>query len=217
MGNLVDFDRGYLEDFSGIVGVDEVGRGAIAGPVVAVALCVKTSFYRQKWQKKECDLVQDSKRLNSQQRETAVRQLFSWKKEGWLNWAVGRVTHRTVDRVNVFHATVLAMGNALKHLEERLPSPHCLSPSYVILIDGIPLKRLPYSHRSLTGGDDKSFAIAGASVIAKVVRDTYMTTHFDASRYGFAQHKGYGTKKHMDALRKYGSSAIHRKSFISKV
>jgi ribonuclease HII len=209
-----DFDRpvrqgaierqSYSRGFKCVAGVDEVGRGPLAGPVVAAAVVLPQGFTHSD--------IKDSKVLTSEQRE----RLLPTIRESALCWGVGVVEVEEIDRINILQASLLAMGKAFRALR---PVPDCL------LIDGnqtIPaeffqtnavLKQLPFQ-RTIIKGDQLCVSIAAASILAKVARDAMMM-ELDKSypEYGFAHHKGYSCVPHMEALRRLGPSPIHRRSF----
>ena len=178
--------------FRRIVGVDEAGRGPLAGPVVACAVVVKTLSFASR--------IDDSKLLSPALREAACSEILEKAEVG-----VGIVDWDAIDRLNILRATQRAMKEALSRLN---PLPD------FALIDGTMRFDLPFKYRSVVRGEKKSQAIACASIVAKVTRDGIMT-YYDTCypEYGFARHKGYPTKQHIDALRKYGPSPIHRKTF----
>ncbi|MCE9612102.1 MAG: ribonuclease HII [Chthoniobacter sp.] len=177
-----------------VVGIDEAGRGPLAGPVVAAAVVLPDGFRH--------DQLDDSKKLTARLRDELFAELTS---RADINWAVSVVEPEEVDRLNILEATHEAMRRAVAEL---VPDPdHAL-------IDGLPVLPFPIPQTALVGGDGLSFSIAAASVIAKVTRDRIMVT-MDAQYpgYEFAQHKGYGTALHLARLRAHGPSPIHRKSF----
>jgi len=179
-----------------IAGIDEVGRGALAGPVVASAVILPRRA-NLGW----FGLVRDSKQLNSRQRES----LFDLINGEAVAVGVGIVPSQVIDSINILKATKLAMMQAV----ERLPKqPHFL------IIDRVTLSQCPIPQRGITRGDKLCLSIACASIIAKVTRDRMME-QFDQlyPGYGFARHKGYGTGTHMSCLRKLGPSPIHRLYF----
>ncbi len=179
-----------------IAGVDEVGRGALAGPVVAAAV-ILPKFSSFPWLK----LVRDSKELNPKKRQT----LSDYIKREALAVGVGVVSHEVIDSEGIVPATRLAMRLAIERLK---PSPHYLLIDYM----NLPEVRLP--QRAVTDGDSRCLSIACASIIAKVARDKLMAEYDEVyPGYGLAQHKGYGTKEHLACLRKLGPSPIHRLSF----
>ena len=176
-----------------IAGVDEAGRGPLAGPVVVAAVILPLGLFIPK--------LNDSKKLSPKVRE----ELFEiiQKQAVCVRHAV--INEKTIDRINIYQATLNGMYDAIFALE---PQPQ------QVLIDAVPLDRLPMPSLSIINGDAKSASIAAASVIAKVTRDRLMDT-YDAMypEYGFAQHKGYGTAQHVEAIRKYGPCPIHRRTF----
>lgn len=180
-----------------IAGIDEAGRGPLAGPVVAAAVVVQPDFYLPS--------VDDSKKLSPAVREALFEQIM----DGAVSVGVGIVSHETIDQINILNATFEAMGHAVSSLTRR--------PEF-LLIDGNRYRggEIPFS--TIVGGDGLCFSIAAASIIAKVTRDRIMV-QFDALYpiYGFARHKGYGTAQHRSAIREHGVSPIHRKSFLKKI
>ena len=180
-----------------IAGVDEAGRGPLAGPVVAAAVILDDE--------RPIAGVDDSKRLNAKQRE----RLFDVIMGQALCVSIGQASAAEVDAINVLQATLLAMRRAVEGLR--------LAPIKV-LVDGNQLPRLPMLAEAVVGGDGRVACIAAASIVAKVTRDRLMT-ELDQTLpgYGFAQHKGYGTAQHMQALKRLGASAQHRRSFAPVV
>ncbi len=176
-----------------IAGVDEAGRGPLAGPVVAAAVIFPNEF--------PIDGVNDSKKLSAKRRE----ELFALISRQALSIGVGIVDHDLIDQINILEATHLAMQKALDNLT--------IKAGY-ILIDGNSFKHDTLQFRNIIGGDRKSYTIAAASIIAKVTRDRMMCElDLKFPQYGFAKHKGYGTRQHIEAIRAYGLCEIHRKSF----
>jgi ribonuclease HII len=176
-----------------LAGVDEAGRGPLAGPVVAAAVVFPNGTLIKG--------VEDSKKLSEQKRE----ELFPLIKEQALSVGIGIVSHDVIDRINILQATILAMHKAIDDL--------LVKPEFVI-IDGNSFRHESLKYENIIDGDEKSFTIAAASVIAKVTRDRLMHEfHAQYPLYGFAQHKGYGTKQHLEAIRRYGLCDIHRRSF----
>ena len=202
-----------------VIGIDEAGRGPLAGPVVAVAALLKArSMALRNANGKEWDLVRDSKTLSEKQREGIYGFIFEHFYIG-----IGICTHQTVDRMNILQASFLAMKRALTYLTDDL-SVHMRKKNLtwtmfeqqaIVLVDGnqmIPQYSLP--QHAIVQGDRIVKSIAAASVIAKVTRDRMMyDAHIQYPHYGFDRHKGYGTTAHMDALRIYGPCPIHRSSF----
>ena len=187
---LWDSGRSY------IAGVDEVGRGPLAGPVVAAAVILPRDF--------DVLGIDDSKKLSPKKRE----ELFEVIKEKALAWAVGWVGPERIDEINILEATKEAMKQAVQGLS--LPPDH-------VLIDGnFTVRALALPQTAIVKGDANSTSIAAASILAKVTRDRYME-EMDAvyPGYAFAGNKGYGTKAHYDGLKAQGPTPIHRKTFIS--
>jgi ribonuclease HII len=197
-----------------VVGVDEAGRGPLAGPVVAAAVCFKQAdFVVPQDLAKEFSLIRDSKKLSGKQREKT----FDTIRE-YFHVGIGVVNAETIDRVNILQATFLAMKGAVASLRKQLAADSRQKPGdedMYLLIDGNQaIPNCSYRQEAVIGGDGRVKSIAAASIIAKVTRDR-MIVEYDKKYpgYGLAQHKGYGTKMHMDALRRLGPSSIHRMSF----
>ena len=184
-----------------VAGVDEAGRGPLAGPVVAAAVALPTEWI-QGGMPRELRGLNDSKQLRSEQRE----QFFSaLTRNSLVNHAVVSLDSLLVDDLNILRATHRAMNEALTRL---VPEPRH------ILVDGLPVKSLPFPQTAIVGGDARSYSIAAASVIAKVTRDRLMIAYHEQwPVYGFAVHKGYGTPQHLSALAAHGPCPIHRRSF----
>ncbi len=177
-----------------IAGVDEAGRGPLAGPVTAAAVILPPRF--------SCPGLDDSKKLTLSRREHLYDSLTNHPD---IHWSVATADHGEIDSLNILRATHLAMRRAVEAL---LPTPdHCL-------IDGLPVSNFPLPHDAIVKGDGRSLSIAAASIIAKVTRDRMMK-EFDRKfpQFGFAKHQGYGTKAHLEALRIHGPCRIHRRSF----
>ena len=190
-----DFENQAREDgFRLIAGVDEVGRGCLAGPVVAAA-CILDP------EKPVPEGLNDSKKLTAARRETIDAEL----RENALAFAVGEVDAGEIDQINILEATKKAMLLAID----------ALSPAAdFLLIDALQLKLVDLPQKALIKGDSISLSIAAASVIAKVYRDRLMCRHEEQyPQYGFAKHKGYGCAAHFEALRKHGPCPLHRKTF----
>jgi ribonuclease HII len=194
--NLDEEDKLKSLGYELIAGIDEVGRGALAGPVVASAVILPHPA-NLPW----FGLVRDSKELNSRKRES----LFDLISKEAVAVGIGIVSSQVIDSVNILKATRLAMMQAV----EKLPR----QPAF-LLIDRITLSQCPIPQIGITRGDKSCLSIACASIIAKVTRDRIMEElDITYPGYGFAQHKGYGTKTHMSCLRKLGPSPIHRLYF----
>lgn len=201
-----------------VVGVDEAGRGPLAGPVVACATTVRnaqilnSNFQYSPEEERMWKMVRDSKKLSEKQRE----EMFDFINEHFYV-GVGIVHADTIDRINILEATFLAMKSAIASLRPQLTknNQRVRDEDLSILIDGNQeIPNLSLKQETVVGGDGTVRSIAAASIIAKVTRDR-MILEYDKEypQYGLAKHKGYGTKVHMDALRKYGPSPIHRMSF----
>ncbi len=176
-----------------IAGVDEVGRGPLAGPVVAAAVILPD--------KPHLPDIDDSKKLTANKR----RKLFSQIRQQALSIGVAAINERIIDKINILEATRLAMYRAISHLD---PAPDYL------LLDAISLPELTLSHQAITRGDSLSISIAAASIMAKVIRDELMCKLAERyPQYCFDKHKGYGTAIHLVALQKHGPCPIHRLSF----
>ena len=185
--------RLWEQGVSHIAGIDEAGRGPLAGPVVAAAVIFHPDSY--------IEGVNDSKKLSPNKRE-ALASIIS--KEA-VSISTGIVDEREIDRINILQATYQAMRQAVSGLS--------VQPEQ-ILVDGHAIPNMLIRQTAIPGGDRQVFSIAAASIIAKVTRDRMMKEADEKyPQYGFAQHKGYGTKFHMEALKVYGACAIHRKSF----
>ena len=181
-----------------IIGVDESGRGPLAGPVVAAAVYVSQCFDIRCQNIKICD----SKQMTARQRERAYQFL---KDQPGVEWGIGRVGERVIDKINILKASKLAMERAIRKLKRK--------PDFLVL-DGKMKLDLPILQKSIVKADEKVFSCAAASILAKVARDRIMEKyHLKYSRYYLNSHKGYPTKMHLRALKRYGPCKIHRKSF----
>ncbi len=186
--------RARESGFSVIAGVDEAGRGPLAGPVVAAAVILPLDI----------DFIglNDSKKMTAKMRDLLYEQI---DREA-VDIGIGIVEANVIDSINIYQATLQAMRNALSNLY--------LSPEY-ILVDGFPIPDISYPQKAIKQGDSLSLSIAAASVIAKVTRDRIMQKlDQEYPQYGFARHKGYGTTEHRMALQLHGPSPIHRRSFF---
>lgn len=180
-----------------VAGVDEAGRGPLAGPVYAAAVILPDNV--------RIDGINDSKKLSEKRRG----ELFEKITEAAVAYAVCSVDEKEIDEINILNATHKAMNGAVEALAVR--------PDYVI-VDGNSIKGMEIPHETVVKGDAKSISIAAASILAKVSRDRYITQMAEKyPQYGFEKHKGYGTKAHTEAILKYGVSPIHRKTFLKKL
>ncbi|MFC1724140.1 ribonuclease HII [candidate division KSB1 bacterium] len=180
-----------------ICGIDEAGRGAIAGPVVAAAVIFRNEISLPE--------VDDSKKLTAKVREKLYKEI-TLKCDAW---AIGKCEPQEIDEMNILNATMLAMKRAVDNLQ--------IKPDF-LLIDGDRMPKTPISSRTIIKGDSKSFLIAAASVIAKVSRDRYMIEMAETyPSYGFHTNKGYGTLKHIKSVNETGTSRIHRRTFLNKI
>ena len=176
-----------------VAGVDEVGRGCLAGPVVAAAVILRPGRYVAG--------VADSKVVSPPDRE----RLFDEIRDAAVAWAAAVIDAAEIDRINIHRASLLAMRQAVMSLEPLLGA---------VLVDGFRLPDLVMPQRPLVGGDRRSTAIAAASILAKVTRDRLMRDlHAHDPRYGFDRHKGYATRDHLDAVAEFGYSPAHRRTF----
>jgi ribonuclease HII len=181
--------------FSLVAGIDEAGRGPLAGPVVAAAAILPADFQHP--------TLRDSKALTSRQRERLFEELSA---SDSVVWAAAVVSPGEIDHLNILRATHHAMRLAVELLSQK--------PDHV-LIDGLPVRGFPLPQTALVKGDTLSFSIAAASIFAKVMRDRLMLDcDRDFPAYGFAQHKGYGTALHLSRLREHGPCPIHRRTFL---
>mgnify|MGYP001141845532 CR=1 FL=1 len=184
----------YKQGIKFICGVDEVGRGPLVGPVVAAAVILPINYH--------LDGLNDSKKLSEKKRD----ELFDVIKEEALSYGIGIVSPERIDEINILQATYEAMREAVNKLSVK---PDILLND-AVTIPGIDVKQIP-----IIKGDAKSLSIASASILAKVTRDRLMTEYDSLyPEYGFARHKGYGTKVHIEAIKEYGPCPIHRRTFI---
>ncbi len=189
----------FQEGYNLIGGVDEAGRGPLAGPVVAACVVVDKDFVISG---PELELVRDSKKLSAKQRE----KIFTVIKSKAVAVAIGVCDHKTIDEVNILQATFLAMKKAIDQM--------AVTPDYILVDGGLRIPRLSLPQEAIKEGDGKIFCIAAASIIAKVSRD-YLMAELDQKypEYKFSQHKGYGTKLHLAKISEHGPCPIHRRSF----
>ena len=183
-----------------VVGLDEAGRGPLAGPVTAVAVMVRKfpNFLIPQFPK-----IKDSKKLTPKQRKYCYKLLT---RNEYIKWGIGIVSEKVIDKINIFEATKLAMKKAIEALG--------VEPEHLLIDGTFTLEDLMVSQKAIIRGDEKVFSCAAASIIAKVTRDRIMLRYAKKfPQYGFDKHKGYGTKFHFHALKEHGPCYIHRKSF----
>lgn len=192
--------------FQLIIGVDEAGRGPLAGPVVAAAVSLRSKRFQNK--------IDDSKKISPRQREKAYLEIFEKAHVG-----LGIISEAVIDATNILQATYLAMTLAVNQLIYKLPETKVQSGNFrdkiCLLVDGPSFKTdLPYAYRAIVNGDQLSMSIASASIVAKVSRDRILNSYDRIlPQYGFRNHKGYPTLAHKEAIKKFGLSFIHRKTF----
>jgi ribonuclease HII len=188
------FEKRFLNSgFRFIAGLDEAGRGPLAGPVVAAAVILPFPEFREH--------LSDSKKLPPEKRESLYDKIL----QAALSIGIGAVEAEEIDRIHIGKATQKAMAMAVGFLD-RQPD--------LLLIDGILPVPLPLPQRTIVKGDNLSVSIAAASIVAKVTRDRIMMTHHERfPQYNFANHKGYGTREHREAIRRHGCCTVHRKTF----
>ncbi|MDE7263130.1 MAG: ribonuclease HII [Anaeroplasmataceae bacterium] len=192
--NLYEFEEKlYDEGYHMICGVDEAGRGPLAGPVV-VASCILPPFLR-------IEGINDSKQLSAKKRA----ELYKVIVKNAIDYKIVFISEKEIDSLNIYQATKKGMLEAIQGLKN--------APDYA-LIDAMPLGELKIPHNSIIHGDARCASVAAASILAKVTRDEFMEKmDVKYPNYGFKKHKGYGTKTHLEALEKYGPCAIHRKTY----
>ncbi len=186
-------NKAFQNGFSKIAGIDEAGRGPLAGPVVSAAVILPVSF--------QVPGVTDSKKLTPKKRYYLYEKIY----DKAVSIGIGIIDPVEIDRINILQAALAAMVSAVENL---VPQPDCL------LIDGTFPISSPLPQRAIPKGDTLSISIAAASIIAKVSRDSMMERyHQDYPQFGFSKHKGYPTKAHKQAIQRFGCCPIHRKSF----
>ena len=189
----------WASGFLRLAGIDEAGRGPLAGPVVAAAVVFDPDFIRSELEPTFGKLT-DSKAMTERMREAYFQLL---EKSDAVAIGIGIIEPGEIDRINILKATHKAMALAVGQTDAQFA-----------LVDGLPVKGLPVEHRAIVKGDALSISISAASIVAKVTRDRIMV-ELDAAHpgYGFAAHKGYGTRQHLEALGKFGATPAHRHSF----
>jgi len=196
--------RAKKDGYSVIVGVDEAGRGPLAGPVVVAAVILKTYAFSSR--------IDDSKKLTARQRRKAFDEIL-----GKSTYAVGIMNQGVIDSVNVSAATHFAVDEAVARLMERFRIPP-KRKTVILLLDGRLRSHLSYHAKEIVGGDGLSLSIAAASIVAKVIRDRIMEIYDRIyPQYGFSRHKGYGTAEHLDRVSICGLSPLHRRTFCHHI
>jgi ribonuclease HII len=232
---LRGFDLKQINGVTSLIGVDEVGRGAFAGPVVAAAVVVTRDFLESRWALVKANRVNDSKVLTAEQREELWEEFEKLSAAGQIHASYGSATVEEIEQFNILGATKLAMRRALEKIhppeafEKTREEPDLFSSfeqrttfhptvSARVIVDGLALRGFPYPHSAFVNGDARSLCIAMASIIAKVTRDRLMVEMEQKfPGYGFAQHKGYGTEEHRDAVLRLGRCVLHRDAFLRKL
>ena len=232
---LRGFDLKQINGVTQLIGVDEVGRGAFAGPVVAAAVVVTRDFLESRWAVAKGGRVNDSKVLSAEQREELWGEFEKLSAAGQIHANYGVASVEEIEQLNILGATKLAMRRALggiyppEAFEPARDEPDLFSSfeerktfqptvSARVIIDGLALRGFPYPHTAFINGDARSLCIAMASIVAKVTRDRLMVAmEAKFPGYGFAQHKGYGTEDHRDAVLKLGRCVEHREVFLRKL
>lgn len=187
-------EEAYCNGFQYVVGIDEAGRGPLAGPVTAAACYIPKGIYLSG--------IDDSKKLTAKMRDLLFEEIVS---DPRIIYAIGIIEAEIVDQINIYQATIQAMLQAINNLQ--------VQPDY-LLVDGLQLPHPSVSCQKIIKGDAKSQSIAAASVLAKVTRDRLMLSYHEQwPQYGFEKHKGYGTAKHLEALEQFGPCPIHRYTF----
>jgi len=232
MASLTQFDRRRGADRPGIAGVDEAGRGALAGPVVAASVWLDGGFYGDASCLRRVRGANDSKILSASDREDLRARIESLRAEGKLRVAWAACTVMEIATLNILGATRAAMARCLAEFDiaARPSQPFAMAgtdselfgfdaqKSVLVLVDGLPLRPFVWAHEAIKQGDGKSLAIALASIVAKVERDRLMV-ELDAKypAYGFAVHKGYAVPQHVEAIKAHGPCPEHRELFLRKI
>jgi ribonuclease HII len=229
--NLKEEKKLWKKGFKVVVGLDEAGRGCLAGPVVAVAVMIKFKIQNAKCKMKIQNLkslreIRDSKKLPPQKR----KELYRWIiKCPFIEWGIGKVSEKVIDKINILEATKLAMKKAIENLNCKLKIANLKRAKRgnkmddrqkycqidFLILDGNFKIDLEIPQRAIVKADEKVLSCALASILAKVTRDKMMEKYANKfPEYGFERNKGYPTKFHLKMLKKYGPCKIHRKSFL---
>lgn len=228
------FDLKQIDGYESLIGVDEAGRGALAGPVVAAAVLVNREFLESRWALNNAGKINDSKQLTPTERDALWFDFETLAAQGQIHAHFGIGDVDEIAQLNILGATKLAMQRAIEGIyppsafEQKVEPDLFSSPKEIeefqptvsarILVDGLALRNFPYPHTGVVKGDARSLCIAMASIIAKVTRDRMLTElEGECPGYGFAQHKGYGTEEHREALLRLGRTPHHRDVFLRKL
>ena len=231
---LRGFDLRKMNGFTQLIGVDEAGRGALAGPVVAAAVLITQDFLLSHWALRNSCRINDSKQLGEQEREELWCEFEKLVFRGMIHVNTGVADVQEIENMNILEATKLAMRRAIEGIYPpevfemqreadfffmgKRSLRQKAGESCRILIDGLPLKKFCYPHEGIVKGDARSLCIAMASIVAKVSRDRLMVgLDRQYPAYGFARNKGYGTEEHREALLRKGRCIQHRDKFLRKL
>lgn len=196
-----DYENRLWEEGKIIAGIDEVGRGCLAGPVVSAAVILNNEAKDKDY----LELINDSKAISESKRELVFNNIIKD-----FEYSVDFLGNNVIDEINILQASILSMKNSVSKLKTK--------PSH-LLIDGNRFTKYSIDYTLIIKGDNKSYSIAAASIVAKVTRDKYMVEVADKlyPEYGFAKHKGYATKYHRNKIVEFGVCPIHRRTFLSKI
>ncbi|MEL0005051.1 MAG: ribonuclease HII [Opitutales bacterium] len=223
------YDRKLAKGRCGVVGVDEAGRGCLAGPVVAGCVILPADFFKDSKNRNTVKEINDSKQFNEEKRESLFQDIQQLIESQKIFGATGSASVSEIEEHNIVGATCLAMQRAMELASQRsdkLWQPVIsegalfedwdqLKNEWAVLVDGKPMKKLSYSHQGLVKGDTLSLAVAMASLLAKVTRDQLMKKlDLEFPDYGFASNKGYGAPVHLQALTNLGPTVCHRPRFL---
>ncbi|MDR2983005.1 MAG: ribonuclease HII [Puniceicoccales bacterium] len=234
MSRLIQHDRRQLAKYPSLLGIDEAGRGCLAGPVSAGAVWLDATFFSSKLRRQLAGTINDSKKLSAEDRDEIYHIILGWEERGMIRCATAMADVMEIDAYNILGATRLAMHRCVQTLVESHegPCPFATAASGDdvplfsdndvawprMLVDGKPLKPFAWQHHALVGGDGKSLSIAMASILAKVRRDRLMEELDRAyPKYGFATHKGYATPEHITAIKAHGPCPEHRPLFLRSI
>ncbi len=197
---MLDFsfeNEAHLKGYKVVCGIDEAGRGPLAGPVFAAAVILPDNYSHE--------ILNDSKKLSEKKRDLVYDDIV----RDAVAYSVGIATEQEIDEINILNATFLAMKRAVEGLS--------IKPDFAY-IDGNQFPKTGVTEQTIVKGDSKCMSVAAASIIAKVSRDRFMLKVAEEyPQYEFSKHKGYGTKLHYEMIEKYGVSPVHRKSFLKKI